>query len=179
MTSPAACLAAMASALLLGALLPIARGQPSGGFIRAVGTRFADQDCNDFVFAGANLWALIEATAGQAGLQRAGKAAPRVHGMLTAPAFPARRVSWAVPNSGPYLQSGSSGTSGERYLAWVLDTARSNNLTVLRFFGHGTEQDFQLQPQPGQYNEVAFTALDKASPAGHAVYLLVGENLKP
>ena len=37
---------------------------PNGGFIRVQGTRFVTEECEDFAFAGANVWGLMEAVAG-------------------------------------------------------------------------------------------------------------------
>lgn len=39
---------------------------PEGGFVRVQGTRFVTEGCDDFVFAGANVWGLMEAVAGGA-----------------------------------------------------------------------------------------------------------------
>lgn len=35
-----------------------------GGFIRPHGTKFVNERCEDFIFSGANVWALMEAVAG-------------------------------------------------------------------------------------------------------------------
>ncbi|CAG9463081.1 unnamed protein product [Pedinophyceae sp. YPF-701] len=122
--------AALMLAVVLCALLALpvrALSANRHGFIRVTDGKFVNEDCEEFRFSGANLWALTEASAG---------------------------VHWALPNDASFL--------GDRdYLRFILDRAVASRLTVLRMFAHGTEDVFRLQWSPGNYNERAFTALDR------------------
>jgi len=113
---------------------------------------------SEFAFVGANVWGLVEAVAG---------------------------VPWAVPSAdGRWEEYGrSTEERGLAYLDWLMDTARANDLAVLRLFAHGTEGSFRLQgPLPGRYDERALIALDNivagASRRGIRLILSLTDNWK-
>jgi len=64
-----------AATLLLFCVVALSQFSPSSAFIRASGTRFVDEDCQDFAFVGANSWRLLESQAGLTGVQRDGMTA--------------------------------------------------------------------------------------------------------
>jgi len=70
-------------------------------------------------------------------------------------------VSWALPWSTSEWRGFDGDDDGHRFLQWVMQTARSENISVIRLFAHGTEQGFELQPSAGKYNEQYFLALDR------------------
>jgi mannan endo-1,4-beta-mannosidase len=107
--------------LLLFSIVALSQLYPSTAFIRASGTRFVDETCEDFSFVGANSWRLLESQAGITGEQREGMTAAE----------------------------------------WMFKTAAENNITVIRMFAAGVNEDLPLQIEDGEYNQEALVALDE------------------
>ena len=77
---------------------------------------------------------------------------------VTTPAVSPERLRWWTVCSWKLLEVAAGklpskpvvGPSGRtNVVQWTLATAATNNLTVLRTFGHGTDAAFPLQIKPG------------------------------
>lgn len=51
--------------------------------------------------------------------------------------------------------------NGKSPAEWLFETAAANNISVIRMFATGVEDNFPLKPNPDQYNEEALRALDE------------------